>query len=57
MTEVGYTNGTLPNPTYEDVCSGETGHCETIALQSLHVPCCLPQDVLSLSRSSVHSVP
>lgn len=29
-TQVGYCNGTTDNPTYEDVCSGETGHCEVV---------------------------
>lgn len=32
-TEVGYANGNLPNPSYRQVCSGQTGFAETVRVR------------------------
>lgn len=32
-TSVGYSGGNAENPTYADVCSGQTGHAETVSIE------------------------
>jgi len=32
-TKVGYAGGNFPNPTYQDVCSDNTGHAEVVQIE------------------------
>lgn len=32
-TRVGYCGGTVENPSYQDVCRGDTGHAESIRIE------------------------
>jgi peptide-methionine (S)-S-oxide reductase len=44
ITAVGYASGQTPNSTYEEVCSGLTGHNEVVLV--VHDPAVLPLDTL-----------
>jgi peptide-methionine (S)-S-oxide reductase len=43
-TAVGYSGGYTPNPTYREVCSGETGHTEAVLV--VHDPAQVSFDAL-----------
>ena len=51
-TAVGYMGGFTPNPTYEEVCTGRTGHAETVRV--LYSPSKLPTAVLLQSFFESH---
>src|SRR3546814_3059312 len=50
--ESGYTGGTLANPTYKQVCGGDTGHAEAIRIT--YDPAVISYDDL-LDRSEEHT--
>ena len=52
-TAVGYMGGSLKNPTYEQVCSGETGHAEVV--QVTYEPGVVTYDDLLAVFWSVHN--
>ncbi|EKO3985250.1 peptide-methionine (S)-S-oxide reductase MsrA [Vibrio fluvialis] len=43
-TSVGYAGGYTPNPTYEEVCTGRTGHTEVVRV--IYNPSVLPLNAL-----------
>lgn len=44
ITAVGYAGGYTPNPTYDEVCSGRTGHAEVVRV--VYDPAALPFESL-----------
>ena len=51
-TAVGYTGGTLKNPTYKDVCTDQTGHAEVV--QVIYDPTQINYDMLLIAFWNMH---
>ncbi len=51
-TSVGYAGGTTPNPSYEEVCSGMTGHTEAVRI--VFDPAAVTYDELVRTFFEVH---
>ena len=52
VTAVGYVGGATPNPTYEEVCSGRTGHNEVVLV--VFDPRLLPYEALLMTFWESH---
>jgi len=48
----GYTGGASPNPTYEQICTGRTGHAEAVAVT--FDPEIIPSDVILDAFFTMH---
>ena len=48
----GYTGGTLDNPSYEQVCTGSTGHAEAVAVT--FDPSVIPSDIILDAFFTMH---
>lgn len=48
----GYTGGSTPHPTYEQICTGTTGHAEAVAVE--FDPDVIPSDVILDAFFTMH---
>ena len=53
-TAVGYAAGQTPNPTYKEVCSGQTGHNEVV--QVIFEKITIPPRVCVRAMTGAHSI-